>query len=61
MDGLSWLRDDDVDGGGGVRFARERIEKRRTRRERDNLFAKSNNETNNSKQHKIQWQAAREA
>jgi len=30
-------------------------------RERENLFAKSNNETNNSKQHKIQWQAAREA
>jgi len=30
-------------------------------RERENLFAKSNNDTNNSKQHKIQWQAAREA
>jgi len=30
-------------------------------RERENLFAKSNNKTNNSKQHKIQWQAAREA
>ena len=29
--------------------------------ERENLFAKSNNETNNNKQHNIHWQAAREA
>jgi len=36
---------------------------RERERERENLFAKSNNETSNSKQHKIHWQAqaAREA